>query len=167
MDPSSTLPEPPHAVPPATSVLGRALAGCRFLLLGAVVGSIILEAGLVAAGISMLLRSLACVGSCDAKELALVAIQALDLFLLATVAWLTASGLYTLFIDPSARTWLRAGVESLDDLKAKLIGVVVLALGVLFLGETFGWSAGPDLLYYGVAIAAVILSLSVFIRTQK
>jgi uncharacterized membrane protein YqhA len=165
MDTSTTVKEAPPGSPAPT--LGKSLGICRYLLLGAVAGSIVLEAGLVAAGISMLLRSLACIGSCDAKELALVAIQALDLFLLATVAWLAATGLYTLFIDPSARTWLRAGVESLDDLKAKLIGVVVLALGVLFLGEALGWSAGPDLLYFGGAIAAVILALSVFIRTQK
>jgi uncharacterized membrane protein YqhA len=149
------------------TLLGRALAACRWLLLGAVAGCVLLQVGLVVAGIVLLARSLAGLGSGDAKDLALVAIQVLDLFLLATVAWLTAAGLYTLFIDPTARTWLRAGVESLDDLKAKLIGVVVLALGVLFLGDALGWSAGPDLLYFGLAIAAVILALGIFVRTRK
>jgi uncharacterized membrane protein YqhA len=164
MDTSSAV-ERDAAAP--SGLIGKALGASRFILLGAVVGALVLEVGLVLAGIMLLARSLACVGNCNAKELALVAIQALDLFLLATVSWLTAAGLYTLFIDPSARTSLRAGVESLDDLKAKLIGVVVLALGVLFLGEALGWSSGPDLLYFGLAIAGVILALGLFIQKQK
>ena len=92
------------------------------------------------------------------KSLALAAIETIDLFLIGTVAYITAAGLHTLFISPKATRSLRLGIESLSDLKEKIIGVVVVALGVLFLGDAVEWRGGTDLLYFGGTIAAAIQS---------
>ena len=53
--------------------------------------------------------------------------------------------------------WLK--VNDLTDLKRDLIGVVVVLLGVSFLGEVVNWERGNDLLPLGAAIALVIAAL--------
>lgn len=60
----------------------------------------------------------------------------MDAFLLVTVLHVVAIGLYQLYIQDQipVPAWLK--VESIDDLKVTLSGVVVLALGVFFLGRT-------------------------------
>jgi len=70
-------------------------------------------------------------------------------------------GLYELFIGKlRLPAWLI--VTSLDDLKAKLISVVVVVLGVTFLGQVADWDGKTNLLPFGVAIGAVILALTAF-----
>ena len=64
-------------------------------------------------------------------------------------------------------TMTRAKVERpLDDLKSKLIGVVVVVLGVLFLGQVIGWDGQRELLGYGAAIALVVAALTYFLSQQ-
>jgi uncharacterized membrane protein YqhA len=96
-----------------------------------------------------------------AKNLSIEFIELVDLFLLGTVLYLVAIGLYELFIDPDLPTpeWLH--VESLDDLKSKLIAVIVVLLGVTFLGSAVSWKGCHDILYFGLAIAAVLVPLTV------
>jgi len=57
--------------------------------------------------------------------------------------------------------WLE--IHDLDDLKAKLLSVVVVVLAVLFLGEVVKWDGRRELLGLGVAIAAVIAGLTFFL----
>jgi uncharacterized membrane protein YqhA len=94
------------------------------------------------------------------KELTVDFIELVDLFLLGTVLYLIALGLYELFIDDTLPTpkWLH--VEDLDDLKRKLIAVIIVLLGVTFLGSAVSWKGGIDILYYGIAIAAMLVPLS-------
>ncbi len=58
-------------------------------------------------------------------------------------------------------------VDSLDDLKGKLIGVVIIVLGVIFLGNTAKWTGGTDILYLGGGIAAVIAAITYFLSQKK
>ena len=97
------------------------------------------------------------------KALVLAAIELVDLFLLATVLFVTAIGLYELFIDDnlSLPDWLE--IHTLDDLKDKLIGVVIVVLGVLFLGQVISWDGQRDLLGFGAAIALVVAALTYFL----
>ena len=90
----------------------------------------------------------------------------MDLFLLGTVFYIIALGLYELFIDTNIRvpSWLE--IKTLDDLKDKLIGVVIVVLAVLFLGQVVSWNGQKDLLGYGVAIALVIAALTYFLRLK-
>ena len=102
-----------------------------------------------------------------AKGLILAAIELVDLFLLATVLYVIAVGLYELFIDDSLPlpAWLE--IHNLDDLKDKLIGVVVVVMGVLFLGQLISWDGQRDLLSPGAGIALVIAALTYFVSQKK
>jgi uncharacterized membrane protein YqhA len=89
-------------------------------------------------------------------------IEVADVFLLAVVLYIMALGLHELFIDSHLPRpeWLV--VRSLEDLKEKLIGVVVVVLAIFFLGRVIESQNPPELLYLGVGIAAVIASLAYF-----
>lgn len=98
-----------------------------------------------------------------AKALALACIEIVDLFLLGTVFYIVALGLYELFIDEHLQVpaWLE--IHDLDGLKNKLVGVVVVVLAVLFLGQIVTWDGERDLLGFGAAIALVIAALTWFL----
>jgi len=68
------------------------------------------------------------------KETIVDVLTAIDAILLGTVLLVIGYGLYELFIDTDIDVpmWLR--VEDLDDLKSKLIGVVVAIIAVVFVG---------------------------------
>ena len=92
-------------------------------------------------------------------RLAVDLIEITDIILLGTVLYIVALGLYQLFIDqnlPLPR-WLK--VNDLTDLKRDLIGVVVVLLGVSFLGEVVNWEGNTTILPLGAAIALVIAAL--------
>ena len=102
----------------------------------------------------------------QSKELLVRSIELADLFLLATVLYVMAVGLYELFIDDTLDlpAWLE--IHNLDDLKDKLIGVVIVVLGVVFLGQVITWDGQRDLLAFGAAVALVIGALAYFV-SQK
>ncbi len=102
-------------------------------------------------------------GKAHIDRLAVELIEITDIILLGTVLYIVALGLYQLFIDrnvPLPR-WLK--VNDLADLKRDLIGVVVVLLGVSFLGEVVNWEGTKDLLPLGAAIALVIAGLALFL----
>jgi len=109
------------------------------------------------------------VSSKGAKALALAFIEVVDLFLLGTVFYIIALGLYELFIDENIPLPAWLSINTLDDLKNKLTGVVILVMGVLFLGQVVTWDGERNLLPYGGAIALVIVALTYFLsqRTGK
>ena len=92
-------------------------------------------------------------------RLAVELIEIIDIILLGTVLYIVALGLYQLFIDHNLALprWLK--VNDLTDLKRDLIGVVVVLLGVSFLGEIVNWDGESDMLPFGAAIALVIAAL--------
>lgn len=94
------------------------------------------------------------------KELSIVLIQTIDIFLLATVLYIIALGLYELFIDDALElpNWLE--VSTLDDLKGRLLGVIVVILPVTFLGKLVEWKQGQDILWLGLAVGAVLLAIA-------
>ena len=120
----------------------RILATCRYLLIIPVIGCVILTAGTVIMGTIRILTGAVNVvrtgdyGPKAAKIVALAVIEIIDLFLVATVAYITAAGLYKLFIsDRRIELPTRLKINSLKDLEDKIIGVVVAALAVAFLGR--------------------------------
>ena len=92
-------------------------------------------------------------------QLAVELIEITDIILLGTVLYIVALGLYQLFIDHDLAlpSWLK--VNDLTDLKRDLIGVVVVLLGVSFLGEVVNWEGQTDVLPLGAAVALVIAAL--------
>jgi uncharacterized membrane protein YqhA len=153
-------------------VLSRILASSRYIILIAVLGSLsAFVALLIAAALQIGLTIFYAitepnVTSKGLKALALSFIEIIDVFLLATVFYIVALGLYELFIDAKivVPSWL--SIQDLDDLKSKLASVVVVVLGVLFLGQALEWQ-GNDILSYGVSVALVIASLTYFLQKSK
>ena len=107
------------------------------------------------------------ISSKNAKKLVVAMIEVIDLFLLGTVFYITALGLYELFISDNIDVpeWLE--IHTIDDLKGKLISVVVVVLGVLFLGQAVTWDGETNLLPFGASIGIVIASLTYFLSGQQ
>lgn len=96
-------------------------------------------------------------------EILLHAIEIVDLFLLATVVQVVSLGLYQLYFNQDLQLprWLK--IETLDDLKSKLVGVTITVLAVYFLGRALTWQSGADIVYLGAAVAVVIAALTWFL----
>ena len=94
-------------------------------------------------------------------------LTAVDAILLGTVLLVIGYGLYELFIDSEIEVplWLR--VEDLDDLKSKLIGVVVAIVAVVFVGVFVDSDRAGDVISYGVGAGALVLGLAVFAYASK
>jgi uncharacterized membrane protein YqhA len=145
----------------------------RFLVLAAVVGALAAALALFAYGMAetvvVVIDTIAKaeVSSKGAKTLALAFIEIVDLFLLGTVLLMIALGLYELFInsDLDLPQWLQ--IRTFDDLKLKLVGVVIVVLAVLFLGQVVAWDGERDLLRFGAGIALVIGALTYFLSISK
>lgn len=101
------------------------------------------------------------------KKLVVAMIEVIDLFLLGTVFYITSLGLYELFIDEHIEVpkWLE--IRTIDDLKARLISVVVVVLGVVFLGQAVSWDGETNLLPFGVSVGLVIASLTFFLNNHR
>ncbi len=100
-----------------------------------------------------------------AKTMSLAVIEVIDLFLVGTVAYITAVGLYKLFIsDDEIELPIRLKIDGLKDLEDKIIGVVIAALAVGFLGQAVNTENPESLLHYGGGIAVVVAALAFFIR---
>ena len=81
-------------------------------------------------------------------------------FLIGTVLYITAMGLYQLFIqDVPLPMWMKT--ESSEDLETNLVGVTVVVLAIEFLGVVFS-GRQENLLQYGAGIALPIAALGVF-----
>jgi uncharacterized membrane protein YqhA len=101
------------------------------------------------------------------KSVAAAFIEIADLFLLGVVMYIIALGLYELFIDDNLVLphWLE--IHTLDDLKAKLISVVIVVMGVLFLKQIVTWDGERNLLTFGGGIALVIAALTYFLSYKS
>ena len=93
-----------------------------------------------------------------------------DLFLIGATLMISAFGFYDLFIgtigarDPGARLpgWLR--MRDLNDLKARVISMIILVAGVSFVDDVVESKGGLDTLYLGVGVGVVIAALTLFLR---
>jgi uncharacterized membrane protein YqhA len=82
-------------------------------------------------------------------------------FLVGTVLYITAVGLYQLFIrELNFVGWLK--IESTEELETNLIGVTVVVLAVNFMGAVFAGKTA-NILQYGAGIALPIASLGLFV----
>ena len=154
-------------------MLRQMLVKSRYLVLIAVVGSLIgsivvlICGGLTVVSLAMDAFRSGAFTADGARHTAIQAIEMIDLFLLGTVLLIVALGLYELFIDDGLPTpgWLV--IASLEDLKEKLLRVVVVMLGVTFLGHVVTWDGSGRILQLGASIGAVLAALSLLVRRQK
>jgi uncharacterized membrane protein YqhA len=152
-------------------MLHRVLARSRYLMLIAVFGSFAASVTLLIYGA---LETVITIGHTatvpvsreNSKELILSCIEVVDLFLLATVFYITALGLYELFIDERIKVPFWLEIHTIDDLKTKLTSVIVVVLSVLFLSEVVRWNGATNILPLGAGVALVIAALTYFLSSQ-
>jgi uncharacterized membrane protein YqhA len=152
--------------------MSRLISATRYLVIIAVVATLIAATALMVFGAVATATVIeesatrADFTSRGAKMLIVECIVIADIFLLATALYIIAVGLYELFIDDTlpVPTWL--AIHTLDDLKDKLVAVVVVVLGVAFLGQFVSWDGQSNLLIPGGAAALVIAALTYFL-SQK
>ncbi len=153
----------------------RILVKSRFLLMIPVIGSLLLTVGVVVMGLGRILDAgIELFGKGDfsakaAKVMSTAVIETIDLFLVGTVAYITAIGIYKLFIsDEEIDLPIRLRIKTLKNLEDKIIGVIVAALAVAFLGAVANSDDLSKILNYGAGIALVIVALAVFMwLTEK
>jgi uncharacterized membrane protein YqhA len=101
------------------------------------------------------------------KETVVAILTSVDAILLGTVLLVIGYGLYELFVDTNLEVpdWLE--ITTLDDLKAKLIGVVVAIIAVIFVGVLVDAKSSDEVFYYGIGAGAVVVALAAFTFTSK
>jgi uncharacterized membrane protein YqhA len=94
-------------------------------------------------------------------------LTAVDAILLGTVLLVIGYGLYELFVDTDLEVpaWLQ--VHDLDDLKSKLIGVVVAIIAVIFVGVFVDVDRAADVVSYGLGAGALVTGLAIFAYATK
>lgn len=142
----------------------RILGLTRYAVVVPAIASIIGALLLMAQGsISMVTVVIDAIGDASSlKESIVDVLTAIDAILLGTVLLVIGYGLYELFIDADIEVplWLR--VNNLDDLKSKLIGVVVAIIAVVFVGVFVDSNRSEDVISYGVGAGALVAGLAIF-----
>ncbi len=144
----------------------------RFLFVIPAIGAFILSVGLFLYGAFLTVQATVLwfgslsLSASSGKAFIATSIQIVDIFLVATVVYLISLGLYSLFVDDQLPlpAWLE--IHDLDDLKSKLVAVVIVVLGVLFLGQAVTATGETSLLNLGAAVALVIAALTYYLSLK-
>jgi uncharacterized membrane protein YqhA len=161
--------------------MSRMLTASRYLVVLAVIGCFLAAAALFAYGLLAVIRTvIETVGNdvarlgagrqdvvTNAEHLAVALIQLADVFLLGTVIYLVGLGLHLLFVNPWLPTEPWVAVGDLDDLKEMLVRVIVLLVGVTFLGRFVEQADDVPVPELSVATAVVIAAFSLLILVSK
>ena len=138
-------------------VIGLAVAASVFFVFGGI-GLIRLLIELTIAAISNLTQA---THSTDRGLVIFEVVEFVHLFLVGTVLYITAIGLYQLFINEiKFPNWLK--IDSTEELETNLIGVTVVVLAVNFMGAVFV-GGKENFLEFGAGIALPIAALGVFL----
>lgn len=144
----------------------RLVAWTRFIVIVPVLGLFTAAIAMVVLATVDAFRVIASVVTMQAslKSATIGFIELADVYLLAIVLYIMALGLFELFIDDRLPLpeWLE--FHHLDDLKEKLVSVIIVVLAVFFLGKVIDGGAGYlELLYLGGGIASMIGALTYFV----
>ena len=137
-------------------ILGLALAASLFFLVGGI-GLIRLLIEVLSNIVGLIDTGVETGGGIIIFEV----VEYVHTFLIGTVLYITAVGLYQLFIQEiEFPRWLK--IDSTEELETNLIGVTVVVLAVNFMGAIFAGGT-ENLLQYGIGIALPIAALGLFI----
>jgi uncharacterized membrane protein YqhA len=155
-------------------MLRKILEYSRYMLVLPVIGSLLLMFSVVITGLgTLLVQEWALLqqggfSARSAKELTITVIQTVDMFLVGAISYIVAVGIYKLFISQEESQILkRIKIEKLADLENKIIGILVVALAVGFLGKAEEAADTLALLQGGAAIALVIGALCLFLKSSS
>lgn len=95
------------------------------------------------------------------------AMGVVDLILLSFSIFIASIGIYELFVQPvpSLPDWIQ--INDLDALKAMLIKVAIVVMGISFMGRLVTWDGEQNLLNLGLATGAVVVALSYFLSVKS
>jgi uncharacterized membrane protein YqhA len=159
----------------------RLLPATRYLIILPVVGCFLAAAALFAYGLLAVVRVVWVTVVADftniattddqvvtnAEHLAVDLIQLADVFLLGTVIYLVGLGLHLLFVNPQLPDQPWIAVHDLDDLKEMLVRVIVLLIGVTFLGSFVEQADDVPILELGMTAAVVVAAFTLVILVAK
>lgn len=141
----------------------------RYVVVLPVFGSLLGALTLMLIGTWEVLKSIVGIlnSSSPLKDTVVGILTAVDTLLLATVLLVIGYGLYELFVDSEVKLppWLE--IRDLDDLKNKLIGVVVAIIAVVFLGQLVDNNSSNDVFLAGAGSGALVLGLAAFIFATR
>jgi len=141
----------------------------RFVVILPVLGSLLGALTLMLIGTWEVFRSIIGIfnSSSPLKDTVVGILTAVDTLLLATVLLVIGYGLYELFVDSEVKlpAWLE--IKDLDDLKNKLIGVVVAIISVVFLGQLVDNNSSNDVFLAGAGSGALVIGLAAFTFATK
>jgi uncharacterized membrane protein YqhA len=141
-------------------ILGLAIAATFFFVFGGI--------SLISLLWELLLYALGLVQNAHTPEQDLIVFEVVEhvhIFLIGTVLYITAVGLYQLFIhEIDFPAWLK--IDNTEELETNLIGVTVVVLAVNFMGAVFVRET-ENLLQYGAGIALPIAALGVFVALRS
>ena len=101
------------------------------------------------------------------KEAAIGFLSMIDLLLIAIGLQTIAIGVYRIFLNSDLVIFPGLHVSSLAELKKSVIKMVAIVLSILFLEAAFKLGPGQPILYFGLAIAAVIAAFAWAISQEK
>jgi uncharacterized membrane protein YqhA len=152
-------------------MLRKLLDVSRYLMVLPIIGSLFLTLSVVVSGLGLVvvqeweLLQQGEYSARTAKQLTLTVIEAIDMFLVGAISYIIAVGLYKLFISQEGDQSLkRFKIESLADLENKVIGIVVVAMAVGFVGKAAEAPGPLAVLQSGAGVAVVIAALCLFLR---
>jgi uncharacterized membrane protein YqhA len=144
--------------------MNRILAATRYIAvipsIAAILGAILLMVQGSVAMVQVIIDVIT-----DGTKLKITIVEvltAVDAILLGTVLLVIGYGLYELFIDEDLEVPVWLQVHDLDDLKSKLIGVVVAIISVIFVGVYVDANRASDVIAYGVGAGALVVGLAIF-----
>jgi uncharacterized membrane protein YqhA len=141
----------------------------RFVVILPVIGSLLGAFVLMLIGTWEVVNSIWGIfnSSSPLKDTVIGILTAVDTLLLATVLLVIGYGLYELFVDSEVQLppWLE--IRDLDDLKNKLIGVVVAIISVVFLGQLVDNKSSNEVFLAGAGSGALVLGLAAFTYATK
>ena len=159
-------PDPPSSKLP-TSLQRRGFGLTLLIVEFGVLSSLLLSLALYIFGTVQTVRelwhALPSIGQPAAtRNLLISAIEQTDVLLVATALLIISIGLQALFVQrlDNLPGWLH--IRTFDDLKNKLLGIVVVALVVEFFKAAVKWDGSGDILTLGVALAVVILAATAY-----
>lgn len=104
----------------------------------------------------------------DPHELGLVAIELIDLMLIATATMLFGVGVYSLSLGHERRSDSALGVGSFHALKMTMMGLIATALGVNVLALAFEKGiGGQEFLAVATGTAAIIAALALYVWANR
>ena len=153
-------------------MLNRLLESTHYLIFVAVLGSLLAAILILVmasiAEVQVIIGILTNIWAADkeVKAFSLALINIVDYLLLATGFYIIGLGFYELFIDDKLNlpAWLI--FHDFDDLKSKLVGIIIVVLGVNFLSNAVSWHGEIDIIGYGAAVGLVIAALTYYLSIK-